>query len=137
MIEGDTKILYTYCASCVCNFRRKGFEEAYHVLPLILGVDEKVPLGMQPFFNRAKQERDVASLLSLLNGITEHVRTNMSLGTMLDLGQAAVFSSNFTLQSGHIPFDKTWNYARVNGASVIQADLDENKELILKFLYEE
>lgn len=54
VIEGDTKILYTYCASCVCNFRRKGFEEAYHVLPLILGVDEKVPLGMQPFFNRAK-----------------------------------------------------------------------------------
>lgn len=91
---------------------------------------------MLAFFNRAKQERDVASLLSLLNGITEHVKTNMSLGTMLDLGQAAVFSNNFTLQGGHIPFDKTWNYARVNGASVIKADLDENKELILEFLYE-
>lgn len=46
--------LYTYCASCISNFKRKGFEKAYHVLPLILGVDEKVPLGMQPFFHRAK-----------------------------------------------------------------------------------
>ena len=88
------------------------------------------------FFNRAKQEKDVASLLSLINGMTEHVKTNMSLGMMLDLGKAAVFSGNFTLQGGHIPFDKTWNYARVNGASVIKADLDKNKELVLEFLYE-
>lgn len=91
---------------------------------------------MLAFFNRAKQEKDVASLLSLINGLTEHVKTNMTLGMMLDLGKTAVFSSNFTLQGGHIPFDKTWNYARVNGASVIKADLDKNKELVLEFLYE-
>ncbi len=47
--------LYTYCASCISNFRRKGYAGAYHVLPLILGIDEKVPLGMQPFINRAKK----------------------------------------------------------------------------------
>ncbi len=47
--------LYTYCASCVSSFRRKGLERAWHLLPLILGVDEAVPLGMKPLFNRMRR----------------------------------------------------------------------------------
>lgn len=52
--SGNEQELYTYCASCISNFRRNGFMKSYHILPLILGVEEKVPLGIQPFFNRAK-----------------------------------------------------------------------------------
>lgn len=50
--DTEYDILYTYCASCISNYRRKGFKEAYHVLPLILGVEEEVPLKIQPFLNR-------------------------------------------------------------------------------------
>lgn len=46
--------LYTYCASCICSFRRRGYEEAKHILPILMGVDEKVPLGKKPILNRAK-----------------------------------------------------------------------------------
>ncbi len=46
--------LYTYCASCISNFRRKGYGEAKHLLPILMGVDEKVPLGMTPLVNRMK-----------------------------------------------------------------------------------
>ena len=46
--------LYTYCASCICSYRRRGYEEAKHILPLLLGIDEKVPLGKTPILNRAK-----------------------------------------------------------------------------------
>lgn len=49
-------VLYTYCASCISNFRRKGMEGARHILPLILGIEEKVPLGIQPFMNRARRK---------------------------------------------------------------------------------
>ncbi len=49
--EGE---LYTYCASCICSFRRRGYEKAYHILPLLMGIDEKVPLGKTPILNRAK-----------------------------------------------------------------------------------
>lgn len=48
--------LYTYCASCISNFRRKGMREAYHLLPIILGIEEKVPLGIQPFMNRVRRK---------------------------------------------------------------------------------
>ncbi len=46
--------LYTYCASCICSFRRRGYEKAKHILPLLMGIDEKVPLGKTPILNRAK-----------------------------------------------------------------------------------
>ena len=45
--------VYTYCASCVGNFKRNGFNESYHLLSLILGIDENVPLGIKTVLNRA------------------------------------------------------------------------------------
>lgn len=45
--------LYTYCASCVGNFRRNGFLNSYHFLSLILDIEEEVPLGMKSLLNRA------------------------------------------------------------------------------------
>lgn len=45
--------LYTYCASCISQFRRKGMPDAQHVLPLILGIDEPFPGGIRPFLNKA------------------------------------------------------------------------------------
>lgn len=51
-LAGEKK-LFTYCASCVGNFKRKGFLNSYHILPLILDVKEEVPLGMKSLFNRA------------------------------------------------------------------------------------
>ena len=46
--------LYTYCASCICSYRRRGYEDAKHILPILMEVDEKVPLGKTPILNRAK-----------------------------------------------------------------------------------
>ena len=37
-------------------FRRKGMKQAYHLLPLILGVEEEVPLGIRPFMNRVRRK---------------------------------------------------------------------------------
>lgn len=50
----DEDELYTYCASCICSFRRRGYEKAKHILPILMGIDEKVPLGKTPILNRAK-----------------------------------------------------------------------------------
>ena len=51
-LEGEEK-LFTYCASCVGNFKRKGFLNSYHILPLVLNIEEEVPLGMKSLLNRA------------------------------------------------------------------------------------
>lgn len=52
--NSDETELYTYCASCICSFRRRGYENAHHILPILMGIDEKVPLGKTPILNRAK-----------------------------------------------------------------------------------
>ncbi len=46
--------LYTYCASCISNFKRKGMTHAYHMLPLILGIEEEFPRGIAPVIHRMK-----------------------------------------------------------------------------------
>lgn len=51
-LVGEEK-LFTYCASCVGNFKRKGFSNSYHILPLILNIKEDVPLGIKSLINRA------------------------------------------------------------------------------------
>ena len=48
----DCGCLYTYCASCVGQFKRKGMYGAQHVLPLILGVKEEPSGGIRPLLNR-------------------------------------------------------------------------------------
>lgn len=52
--QGESE-LYTYCASCVGNFRRNGMKGAQHMLPLLLGIEEKEPLGRHSIWNRAKK----------------------------------------------------------------------------------
>lgn len=46
--------LYTYCASCICSYRRRGYTKAEHILPKLLDVHEIVPLGKTPILNRMK-----------------------------------------------------------------------------------
>jgi hypothetical protein len=34
-----------------------------------------------------------------------------------------------------VPFDGTWEYKNINGASVISLDTDENKQKLIDYLY--
>lgn len=43
--------IYTYCASCTGRFKRSGFNNIYHILPLIVGTDEK-PDTTKSYINR-------------------------------------------------------------------------------------
>lgn len=51
-LKGSTdKMLYTYCASCMGRFRRSGFRQIDHVLPLIMGTNEQ-PDTAKSYINR-------------------------------------------------------------------------------------
>jgi LCP family protein required for cell wall assembly len=86
-------------------------------------------------FNRVKQERDVSALASLANKLLQYVRTNIDAATLIQLGADAVFSDNFTLKGGAMPFGHTWHYASIDGRSVIKIDLEKNKELLHELLF--
>lgn len=92
---------------------------------------------MLALFNRAKQERNVSTLTSLANELLQYVRTNIDAATLVQLGADAVFSDDFTLKGGTVPFADTWKYASIDGKSVVTIDLEENRELLHDFLFGE
>ena len=53
--EGGT--LYTYCASCLGQFSRMGYNDCRHVVSVLLGVDEG-PDSARALMNRAKRTLD-------------------------------------------------------------------------------
>lgn len=54
--DKTSSALYTYCASCICAFRRAGLDNCEHVLPLILGVEDQFPKGLASVWNRFKHK---------------------------------------------------------------------------------
>jgi LCP family protein required for cell wall assembly len=90
---------------------------------------------MLAFFNRAKQERDVGTLVTLANNLLKYVRTNIDVKTLIQLGIESVFSDGFEFKGEAVPFKGTWKYASINGASVIEIDRDKNEKLLHQFLY--
>ncbi len=90
---------------------------------------------MLAFFNRAKQERDVATLVALANSLMSYVETNLDTGALIQLGIDSVFSEGFVFKSGAVPFEGTWKYASINGASVIEIDREKNEKRLHQFLY--
>lgn len=102
-------------------------------------------------FDRTSRQRDVFMALASKctdMGLTEStklflelrnkVSTNISVEELINILYNVLTSDNIEMSSARIPFDNTYWYANKNGASVIDLNLDKNKEELHKFLgYEE
>lgn len=55
--KAQGNLLYTYCASCLGQFSRFGYNNCRHVVSVILGVNEQPDSG-RAFLNRAKRKFD-------------------------------------------------------------------------------
>lgn len=91
---------------------------------------------MSAFLARAKQEKDVASLTSLMYKLMDYVETNMSPWDMLKIGSNLVFGGNTSAPlKGTIPCSGSWSYAYEGKMAVIHMDLEMNKKWIREFFY--
>ncbi|MBQ1893270.1 MAG: LCP family protein [Clostridia bacterium] len=91
---------------------------------------------MNSLYVRAKQEKDVASLTSLMYKLMGYVETNMSPYEMISLGTKIVFGTGGTAPiKATIPCTGSWSYAMEHGMAVIHIDLDKNREWLKDFLY--
>ena len=55
--NADGGMLYTYCASCLGQFSRMGYNDCRHVVSVLLGIDEE-PDSAHALMNRAKRKFD-------------------------------------------------------------------------------
>jgi LCP family protein required for cell wall assembly len=90
---------------------------------------------MLSLFKRMKVEKTIPKLTSVLSSLITNVKTNMPLRLMVDLGLEVIRSESLDLKQLRIPFDDTWNYANKDGRSVVQIDINDNKDQLLNVIY--
>ena len=99
-------------------------------------------------FMRAKRQRTVINailsevktnpfkLYKLANGAAPYLETDLSKSQLKKLVVAALPCITKDRPDTRVPFDGTWEYANINGASVISIDTEKNKELLIEYIYE-
>lgn len=91
---------------------------------------------MSAFVARAKKEKDLASLTSLMYKLMDYVETNLTPWNMLSIGSNLVFGSEHSEPvKGTIPCNGSWNYAYEGRMAVIHIDIEMNKKWIREFFY--
>ncbi|MBR4436014.1 MAG: LCP family protein [Clostridia bacterium] len=90
---------------------------------------------MYSLLERAKQEPNPVTLMSLLYQLTDKLDTNMSADDMVNLAVDVVFGGSFSMGNAACPFKGTWNYAWEGSMAVIHIDIAANKAKLKQFLY--
>ena len=98
-------------------------------------------------FMRAKRQRTVINsiidevkanpfkLYKLANAAAPYLETDLSKSELKSLAVSALPCLK-TRTDARVPFDGTWEYANINGASVIRIDADKNKDILREYIYE-
>ncbi|MDO4544021.1 MAG: LCP family protein [Clostridia bacterium] len=92
---------------------------------------------MLALYDKIRSEMNFNTLTSLVNFSKGYVRTNLSFADITALGLELLDGPAIEIETARMPFDGTWRYARVNGASVLPIDIEANAELIHEYLYGE
>ena len=98
-------------------------------------------------FKRAERQRTVINsilsevkknpfkLYKLANGAAPYLETDLSKGELNRIAALAMPCLGGDMPQQRVPFDGTWQYANIGGASVITIDEEANKEKLLDYIY--
>ena len=86
-------------------------------------------------YNKLMQQRDPSALLSLVNYCMTQVTTNMGVTEIYNLATEVLAIDHLTTQQAAVPADGTYQFITYEGMSVIDFDLEANKEYIQGLLY--
>ena len=83
------------------------------------------------------REQPLSKWVDIANEISKYIRTNADINTIYNLGKSALIdsSSEFSIDGYSLPFTGTWEYATLNGMSVIDLDIEENERQLQELIY--
>ncbi|MBM7691016.1 LCP family protein required for cell wall assembly [Peribacillus deserti] len=84
--------------------------------------------------NEAMSVTSIMKLPKLIGVINPYVDTNIDSGTILSLSKDVLFGNTKDTQNLRIPVDGSFRDARINGAAVLEIDIEENKQALHEFL---
>ncbi len=89
---------------------------------------------IKAIFSQIRNQGDAATLAGLVGYAIGNVKTNISADQLFSLTTEVIGAGDVSFAEARVPFDGTWEYATIGGASVIAVDFAANKEQIRSFI---
>ena len=78
--------------------------------------------------------KNPVKMISAAKDVAPYIETSLSKGEIISCAFSALPCLTNLMQE-KVPMDGTWSYKTIRGASVISADIDENKRLLVDYIY--
>lgn len=89
---------------------------------------------IRAIFAQLKTRNDAATVAALVGFALGNVKTNVPADQILTLASDVLTADGVSFAEARVPFDGTWSYATIKGASVIKVDFAANNEKLRQFL---
>ena len=86
-------------------------------------------------YNKVRENKDPQAIMSLITYCMGEVSTNMSVTELYDIAMDVLNIDHLKTQQAAIPQDGTYEFGTYDGMSVVEFDLEANKEYIQELLY--
>ena len=86
-------------------------------------------------YNKVMENRDPAAILSLINYCMTQVSTNMSVTELYGIATDVLNAEHLTTQTAAVPQDGTYEFGTYDSMSVLNIDLEANRQYIQELLY--
>ncbi len=124
-LNSGTQTLTGEQALAYCRIRKVGTDWAR---------TERQRTVMQAIMNKLMKSNPITAYSTVYN-VAPYIETNLSKTSILMSVFKAVLCISGGFESTACPFDDTWSYSTINGASVITINLDSNKSKLIEFIY--
>ena len=91
---------------------------------------------MQALVKQTFDDLDIGKMLKLIPAVFECIRTDLDLDEILDIASSVMKQGMPAIETARVPFDGAWEYAHIEGSSVLQIDIDENAAQLDTFLHD-
>ena len=75
------------------------------------------------------------TLMKMAKGAAPYIETDLTKGEIKRIAFRALMCLKNDMAESRVPFEGTWKYANIGGASVISIDKDANKEKLIDLIY--
>ena len=84
----------------------------------------------------AAKKGGIFTLYKMAASSAKYLETDLSKAQLMSIAAMALPCLKADMMQEKVPFDGTWDYATIKGASVIKIDTEKNKELLKEYIYE-
>lgn len=86
-------------------------------------------------YNKARENRSPAALLSLIRFCFTQVSTNMSVPQIYEIARDVLSASDLQFSQAAVPKDGTYKFGEYQSMSVLEIDLEANRQYVQELIY--